>query len=79
MQVFVQVSDAFMWGCSDSEPIDDEEDLTRLMHYVIRDPELGEYKWVAVKRNEQLQSPRVRDMKNTKHWSGALDCLPEIE
>ena len=77
MQVFVQVGDAFMWGCSDSEPIDDEEDLTRLMHYVIRDPELGEYKWVAVKRNEQLQSPRVRDMKNTKHWSGALDCLPE--
>ena len=77
MQVFVNVGDAFAWGCSDAEHIDNEADLIRLMHYVIRDPKLGEYKWVAVKRNEQLQYPRVRDMKNTLRWNAAMDCLPE--
>ena len=77
MQVFVNVGDAFMWGSADAEHIDNEADLTRLMHYVLRDPELGQYKWVAVKRNEQLQYPRVRDMKNTVHWNAAMDCLPE--
>ena len=77
MQVFVSVNDAFMWGCSDSEHIKDENDLTRLMHYVIQDPRWGAYKWAAVKRNEQLQGPIVRDLKNTVHWNAAMDCLPE--
>ena len=77
MQVFVNVNDAFMWGCSDAECIENEDDLIRLMHYVIQDPRWGAYKWAAVKRNEQLQGPIVRDLKNTVHWNAAMDCLPE--
>ena len=81
--VFVNVSDVFAWGCTDSEHITfgehdgEPSELRNLVNDVLEDEAWGAAKWACKKRNMQPQAAVIKQMKEAGVWDDVMEGLRE--
>ena len=74
----------FAWGCADAEPITsndkanfEQNELYRLISYVLADKTWGSTKWACWKRNQRPQKPVIDKMKKDNAWDKLMKSLPK--
>lgn len=70
----LNVSDMFMWGCSDWVMIEPEH-IDGLYADCVNDPQWGSLRWEAVRRNVQPQKPVIEMIKSTDKWDKVFQSL----
>lgn len=73
--LYVNCSDDFAWACADCEPLTKDE-IASLYKMHIVDRTWGALRWVCLKRNEQPQAPRKKQMVEAGSWDTVLEALP---
>lgn len=79
--VYVLVSDIFVWGAADAEPIicNDGETPNDIIDLYKLQKDIGFFglvQWVCVRRNIQPQNAIKQDMINLGFWNDIMDKLP---
>lgn len=76
VQLAVNCSDVFAWGCSDAEPIVLTE-LPDLIKEISDDYDWGSTIWCMKKRKQQPQTPVKKDMIQSGTWKPEFNDLGE--
>lgn len=79
--IYVNANDIFMWGCADSECIENNDgqepsEIISLYKACKENKDWGYIKWLSTKRRLQPQYPIKRDMIKNGYWPKELDSLP---